>query len=250
MDDLITKQNAVIKASYRLSPNEQAIVLTAISKIDKNVSDQVLYELNIKELSELTDTRLSDAYSTFKKASFELFERKITLTNETKKLTRWIQTIDYKDGEGIIKIQFSNQILPFLTNLKENFTSYNLRNVAKFKSTYGVRIYELMMQWKKRKSIDIELDDLKNMFMLDSSYDRIDNIKRRVIEPALKDINNHSDINASYENIKKGRKITGFKFTFKPKKIKLTKEFIEKNALIGEDWAKAEARLKKLHNAT
>ena len=246
MNDLVRKRNELIRASYRIPPNEQAIVLTAISKIDNEISDQVLYELSIQDLCNLTGTPLKHGYSMFKQACFDLFERKITLTNGRKKLTRWVQTIDYEDGAGSIKLRFSHEILPYLTNIKENFTTYNLRHVAKFKSTYGVRIYELLKQWQNtKKHVDLGIDEIKEMFELESKYQRTDSLKTKVIEPAIKDINNHSDLEVSYENLKKGRKIIGFKFRFKTKRKTLTNEFIEQNARAGESWEEARERLKK-----
>lgn len=221
MKDLIVKSNQVIRASYRISPNEQAIILNALTYIEPNeeVSDQVMYELRIEEIAELTGTRLDNAYRDFKEACFTLYRRELMISNGSKIFTRWVQSINYVDGQGIIRIQFSNQILPYLSNLKENFTTYRLRNIAKFKSTYGVRFYELCMQWdNSKKQLDIGLDELRDMFQLSKSYSDLSNIKSKVVEPALRDINKHSDINFSYENIKTGRKVTGFKFKWRKKR--------------------------------
>ena len=244
MGDLVKKHNQVVRASYRLSPFEQAIVLTALTHIppDENVTDQKMYQLRVEDLSRISGSRQDNAYRDFKKASLELFDRKLTICNGSKKLTRWVQTIEYKDGEGFLAIKFSNEILPYLTNLKDNFTTYNLQHVAKFKSTYGVRIYELIKQWcNTKKCIEISIQEIKEMFQLDNKYSRTDVLKKRVIESALRDINNHSDLYVKYENIKEGRRIVGFKFVFKDKKT--TKEQIEKYARPGESWQDAKKRL-------
>ena len=249
MDDLVRKRNEIIKASYRLSHREQSIILTAISKIDNDITDQALYELSIPHLAKITGISIKNAYTVFKQACFDLFERKLTLTNGSNKLTRWVQTIDYKDGEGVIKIQFSNQILPYLTNIRDNFTSYNLRHVSQFKSTYGIRVYELCCQWRNTKNeVVISLDELKGMFQLGTTYNQMSNLKKRVIDPAIKDINTFSDLTIDYENIKTGRKVTGFKFKFKPKKQVpkiLSNEYIEQHARPGETYEQAKNRLSK-----
>ena len=249
MEDLVVKRNEVVKASYRLSPNEQAIILTALSKIDNQITDQVFYDIYFQDLVDMTTTIIKNAYRDFKEAALSLYRRELMLCNGRKKLTRWVQTVDYEDGSGTIKLRFSHEILPYLTNIKENFTAYNLRYVAKFKSTYGVRIYELLKQWQNTKQqIEISVAELKDIFQLENKYERMDSLKKKVIESALKDINNYSDLEVSYENIKKGRKIVGFKFIFHSKttsSTNVTKEYIEHNARPGETYDQARSRLKK-----
>ena len=247
MEDLIVKRNEVVKASYRLTPNEQAIVLTALSKIDNDITDQVMYEIDIQYLARMSNVKIGNAYRDFKEAALSLYRRELMLSNGRKKLTRWVQTVDYEDGEGTLKLRFSHEILPYLTNIKENFTSYNLRHVAKFKSTYGVRIYELLKQWENTKNVfDISIEELKETFQIEEKYDRTDVLKKRVIEAAIKDINTHSDLIVYYENIKKGRKIVGFRFHFKQKKKakkESTEAYIKENARPGETWEEAKKRL-------
>ena len=233
MGDLITKHNQVIRASYRLTPNEQAIVLVALSNIDndQDVTDQVMYQLRVEELAKLTGNKSKDVYKIFKEACKTLKKRELMISNGHTDLMNWVQTVRYIDRKGLIYIRFNHDILPYLTNLKDNFTSYNLKHVAKFKSTYGVRVYELIKQWCNTKnSIDITIEELKEIFQLGDKYQRTDILKRGVIEPALKDINTHSDLKVSYQNIKTGRKVTGFKFTWEVKKTtpKITKPKEEK----------------------
>lgn len=246
MSDLVIKHNQVIKASYRLTPNEQAIILSALSKLSKEdkLTDQHPYNINIIELALLTGISREKAYQTFKNACFELQDRKITISNKSNKRINWLQMVEYRDGEGLIRIQFSNPILPYLTNLKDNFTTYNLKDVARFKSTYGIRIYELIKQWEGTKSwLEISIQEMKSLFSIEDKYKRTDVFKRKVIEPAMKDINTYSDLQITYENIKTGRKITGFKFKFKSSGTKITDAFIKKNARPGESWEGAKKRL-------
>ena len=220
MGEIITKSNQVIRASYRLTPNEQAIILQAIAQIPKGeqISDHVEYSLCLDALVKRTGKQRGHAYRDFKSACVSLFERKLTISNGENRLTRWCQDVVYSDETKTIKIKFGHTILPYLSNLKENFTSYNLQHVAKFKSSYGVRIYELIKQWSNTRSyIEISIDEMKFMFQLGSSYNQMCNLKNKVINPALRDINDFSDFKVSCENIKTGRKITGLRFKFKQK---------------------------------
>ena len=248
VNDLIKKHNQVIQASYRLTPNEQAIILQAISQIpnNENITDQIMYTLKVEELARLTGTNHKEAYQCFKNAAKSLRKRELTLNNGYVLETGFVQSCKYHDGSGEISVRFNHDIVPYLSNLKDNFTSYNLRHVAKFKSTYAVRFYELVQQWRNTKnSLDISISDIKNMFQLESKYKRTDLLKRGVIDPALKDINMFSDIHLKYENIKNGRKITGFKFTWLSKNVAkhISSDYINKHARPGESYQQAYKRL-------
>lgn len=250
MSDLIKKHNQVIRASYRLTPNEQAIILQAISQIpqEESITDQVMYSLKVEELARLTGTNHKEAYQCFKNAAKSLRKRELTLNNGYVLETGFVQSCKYHNGSGEISVRFNHDIIPYLSNLKDNFTSYNLRHVAKFKSTYAVRFYELVQQWRNTKnSLDISILDLKNMFQLESKYKRTDLLKRGVIDPALKDINIFSDINLEYENIKAGRKIIGFKFIWMSKKFvrSISSEYVNQHARPGESYDQAYKRLLK-----
>ena len=248
MDDIVVKTNELIQASYRLSPNEQSIILYAVTHLDSRgkVTDDVLYRLNVLDLANLTDTYIKDAYRDFKKAALKLFDRKILISEDVKTLTRFVQTVRYKDSEGIIELRFSREILPYLTQIKDNFTKYRFKHVAKFKSSYGVRMYELLIQ---RIGIsdtrELNVEWLKDTFQLGQSYDKISNLKNKVIEPALKDINSHSDISVTYEQIKQSRKVIAFKFKIIPNNTNhaLTREYIQEHARAGESWDDAKKRL-------
>ena len=246
--DLLVKHNQIIRASYRLSPIEQSIILFTLTKLNRDITDDSLYELDVQEIANLSGLSKSNVARDLKSACERLYERSLTITNEVTDTFRWVQRIRYDKSNSKVSIQFSNPILPYLTKLKDNFTAYNLHHVAKFKSTYGVRVYELIKQWSNTKSeIEISIDELKVMFQLEGKYHRTDVLKTKVLDPALKDINTHSDLKASYSNMKSGRKITGFKFSWSVKKSKkeyLNDEYIQQHARAGESWQEARARIK------
>ena len=111
-------------------------------------------------------------------------------------------------------------VVPLITRLEEQFTQYDIEQISGLSSAYAVRMYELLICWRSTgKTPVIELGEFrKRIGVLDTEYTRTDNLKMRVIELALKQINDHTDITATYEQHKKGRTITGFSFKFKQKK--------------------------------
>ena len=166
-----------------------------------------------------------------------------------------------KDGKLVIT--FAQKILPFLTVLEKEFTKYRLEFVSKMTSIYAVRLYELLVQWNSTGTREVELDWLKKTFQITETYAEIRNFKARVIEPAITQINSHSDLTVSYTQRKTGRLVTHFTFVFSPKaavkpkgSIKkkphvgttingVLKVDIERLARAGESYEQAAARIKK-----
>lgn len=229
----VCKSNGVIEAGYRLSLNEQRVVLACIGQVNptKELTATDEFELTAKEFSKLFDISEDRAYSELKEITKNLYQRSLTIYNPDPKRpkikkteTRWISSISYLPEESKIILTFSPIILPYLSNLKGSFTKYELKYVSNMSSTYGIRLYELLMQWRTTGKREIEIAWLKQTFQLDDSYSRMDNLKRRVIEPAIKDINTHSNFSVSWEQRKTGRAVTHLIFTFAEKQQESTQE--------------------------
>ena len=121
-----------------------------------------------------------------------------------------------------LRVIFAPAVVPLITRLEEQFTKYDIEQISGLSSAYAVRLYELLICWRTTgKTPIIDLTEFrKRIGVLDTEYQRMDVFKRGVLELALKQVNEHTDITASYEQHKKGRVITGFSFKFKQKKPK------------------------------
>jgi plasmid replication initiation protein len=137
--------------------------------------------------------------------------------------TRWISSIGYFPEEGKIALCFAQNILPYLSGLKGTFTKYELKHVGNMNSVYAIRLYELLMQWKSAGKREIAIDWLKKQFQIENLYPDMHNFKKRVINPAVKEINEHSNFSVSWEQRKTGRKVTHLTFTFAEKQPETTK---------------------------
>ena len=124
------------------------------------------------------------------------------------------------DAEATVKLIFAPIVIPLITRLEERFTQYEMKQISELSTGYAIRLYELLICWRTTgKTPIIELADFRQkMGVLDAEYQRMYDLKKYVLEPSLKQINEHTDITASYEQHKKGRTITGFSFKFKQKK--------------------------------
>ena len=272
----VCKANKVIEASYKLSLNEQRVVLACISQVDSTkkllVTDE--FELSAKNFSQLFSVSDENAYQALIDVAKSLFNCYLVVDNpypdrpRIKRLEmRWISSIKYLPDDGKIILMFAQDILPFLSELKNTFTKYRLEHVGKMTCIYAIRLYELLAQWQSVGKREVEVDWLKQQFQLDDSYDRMSNFKARVLEPAIKDINEHSNYQVTWVQRKTGRRVTHLIFTFgekksltpnKPNRVSKPKEKmifgvkqseIEKFAKPGESWEDAAARIKLSKNA-
>lgn len=121
------------------------------------------------------------------------------------------------DDNIVARLVFDERVVPRLSNLKASFTQVDLADVAEFTSTYTFRIYQLLMQYKSTGFVKISIDDLRFMLMLKFKYPLVADLKKRVIETAVKEINEKTPYSVKYELIKKGRKFTHLEIKFKPK---------------------------------
>lgn len=272
----VYKSNAVIQAGYQLGLNEQRVVLACIGLVDprKELLVTDTFEWSAKDFATLFGVSEKNAYKALIEVTQTLFKRYIVVENPfpdkpiiNKLQTHWISSIYYMETAGKIALRFSPDLIPYLSQLQGSFTRYDLKHIGNMTSTYGIRLYELLMQWKTTGTRTIEIDWLKKQFELDENYDRMFDLKRRVIDPAVKDINTHSNYQVSWEQRKTGRRVTHLTFTFaekppltpeKPKRATKPKEKIilgvavseiEKLARIGESYEQAAARINKAKEA-
>ncbi|MGN3470403.1 replication initiation protein RepM, partial [Acinetobacter baumannii] len=173
------------------------------------------------------------AYKVLKDACKNLFERRFSYQKLTAKgnlenvMSRWVQRVSYVENEALVRIRFSDDVVPLITNLEKHFTSYELEQVSSLTSAYAIRLYELLIAWRSTGKVSmLETKELRSRLgVLDTEHQRMESFKRRVLEPAIQQINDHTDIKAEYEQHKRGRSIIGFSFSFKQKsKPKTVKE--------------------------
>ncbi len=234
-DMIVVKSNEVITASYKLSLNEQRIVLACIAKIDSmkelTKSDGITIRVDeIRDLLVLGSENKNSFYGALKTATDKLYERSILLDGEGSK-RRWVYEVRYNKEKGDITLFFSPTIIPYLSELKGNFTKYKLEHITNFRSVHSIRIYELLCQWSFMGERELEIDELKRILGLESKYARTSNFISRVIDVAVREINQHSNMKVSYGMRKTGKRITHIQLRFaitgkqtKNKKINPTSE--------------------------
>ncbi|CCE25731.1 RepB family plasmid replication initiator protein [Methylotuvimicrobium alcaliphilum] len=246
---VVVKDNKIIEASYTLSLSEQRVLLACISQIDSKSTLQPDNKFHVmaSEIVDLMGLDSSNAYRDMKMAVERLYNRTIKIDGEDGEM-RWIYRKEYVKNEGKITLYFSPEIIPYLSQLSDKFTAYKLKYVTQFKSSYSIRLYEILVQWASAGEREVKVDWLRKIFQVEDKYKAIKDFKKYIVEPSLADINEHSNIWVEYGQRKSGRTVTHFQFKFglknqpKPRQ-QLTDADIEREARPGETRAAVIARL-------
>lgn len=222
----VVKGNELIqKNRFELSLPEQKTIayicsmikpLTVLDKINQ-VPYQLTYEFDIREYCKICglDYNNGNNYADIKAILKHLSDRSMWLDDGNGEvLVRWLSKVRTNKRSGKAIIELDRDLVPFLFDLGQKFTQYQLYNILAMKSSFSVRIYELMKSYQFQKTKTFEIDELKKLLMVENvkSYVNYKDFRRFVLEKAESEINELSDINISIEPIKKGNKVVQVKF--------------------------------------
>lgn len=221
---LVVKGNDLIqKNRFELSLMEQKTVAYICSMINLQSQDfsqnmTLRYAIIVKSAM-CYDNGANYAY--VKETLKKLRDRSMWMTLEdgSETVVGWLDRVTTNKKSGLANIRIDDRLIPYLFDLKQQFTQYQLYNILGMKSAFSVRIYELMKSYSFRHTIILELNELKKLLMVEDvkSYNRFPDFRRFVLEKAQSEINELTDINIEFEPIKTGRKVTSIKFTIEEK---------------------------------
>lgn len=238
--ELVVKDNALINASYNLDTTEQRLILLAIvqaRELSKGIDANTTLEVHAQHYMKQFNVDRHAAYEALKNAANSLFERKFSYkgiheaTQKEKVIkSRWVSKIAYVDSAGILELVFAPDVVPLITQLERSFTSYELKQISSLSSKYAIRLYELLIQWRSvGKTPLFKIEDFRFKLGLGSDeYQIMGNFKKKVLDLALTQINDKTDIVATYEQHKSGRTITGFSFSFITKNVESYRQVVPK----------------------
>lgn len=239
----VVQSNRLIEAKHTLTRAEQRLMLYLVSKINREDKDFQEYKIHTKEFGGVLGLRGGSMYPEMKKTTQRLLKRLLVIREKERELQiGWISSADYHDG--LVEISFDPRLKPYLLMLKREFTSYQFKIILKFRSSYSIRIYQLIKQYESvghREMLVSELIDT----LTDGKYKLYSALKRYVLTVAMKEINETSDIEIDFVEKKLGRKVHKILFSIKkrepetlpekPFNRKCYKKELEdlKNAIIG-----------------
>lgn len=217
-NELVVKSNDLIRsARYSLSELEQKFIVFLISKIDKDDKELKQVSIKLKDYCAIAGIEYSGGSISYLKKNIQNLSDKsywIKDENGTDILFRWIDTVSIK-GETV-KIILSDSLKPYLIELKQNFSKYELINVLSLRGKYAVRLYELFKSYLWQGYWRISVTELKEIINC-NKYNQFKEFNRSVLKNSIDEINRYTDIEISYKTIKDGRFITEIEFKIKEK---------------------------------
>lgn len=218
-NNLVVKSNELIRnVRYSLTEQEQKIVIFLISQIRKDDTELNSIKLRLKDYCEIAGIEYYGGSISHLKDTIRNISNKswwISGTESNKEdLLRWIDTASL-DGETV-EIILSQSLKPFILQLKENFTKYEMIEVLALRGKYTIRLYEIFRSYLWLRKWRVKVDDLRDLIQCDK-YKAFKEFNRNILKYSTDEINNYSGLEVSYVTIKKGRYIEEIEFDINEK---------------------------------
>ncbi len=224
-NNIVRKHNDVIEACFNMSVPELRLIYSCISQIEFGniIEKEQPFFITATDYAKVFNVDNTNVYREIKNAVNKIWGRDLVIQREGKTpLTcRWVSA-KAEFGDGGAEIHFSTEVIPYLINLQKNgnFTKYRLENIGGLKSSYSIRLYELLIQYKSIGKRRIELADLRSILCISGKYKAMKDLKKWVLDLAVTEINKETDIRINYKTIKRGRSVAAFDFLIN-KKVEL-----------------------------
>ena len=218
--DWVVLQNRVVECFKSMTLDEKRLFIMATPLArTTNVSSGEPIFISTEEFASACGLEITGAYTALGIATKKLFDRYFGYVRADKKKVsiRWMYKTAY--GEGGAELYFTDEVLLLLREFDalNPYTKYKKEVVLRLKKDYSLDFYHLAKKHQTMGGFQISLNELFEQLGLPESYQDLSNLKKRVIKPSLDEITSNTDIDLSYENIKRGRSVVGFKFTVKEK---------------------------------
>ena len=232
-NNAIKMSNKLACAKYAMNVSEQKLFLYAVRNIDQTAKKFPESKFEIKDFADYADLDVIRLYKDIDKMTTSLMQIIIYIEDEYKN-NKWIKhnlTKTCKYNNGVITFKFNDDMKPLLLGLQKCYFK-QAPEIMGFSSWYSFRLYDLLKsQAFKKEEILIELDWLRTILDIENKYSSFKDLRVRVIEPAIEEINEHSDIKVSYNTKTEGRKVVALTF-----KILLKDDAIDYTAMLAGSY--------------
>jgi len=225
----VTMSNALTRAGHGLTLSEKRLVAMSASRLDSRSTVPFGVEpvtcITAAEYAEEFGVDMNTAYDQMQEAAKQLYHRSITFYEPAYRRNgkplpptcvtmRWVGQIKYQKKEGYVKLYWWYKLVPHLLGLKQRFTSYQLQQASALRSIYSWRLLELLMHFKSTGTAEYTIEDFCTSMDAPPSLSDFGQIKRRIIEPAIKELTEKDNWLIQWLPIKAGRKVKAVRFTF------------------------------------
>lgn len=215
-NNIVSQSNDLVTAVYSTTVKEKVLLLACMSQIDsregaKLITPQTKFVVTIEQMRDLfyDEKNAKNAYRDLVNASTRLKRREVTISLAGNKtlLTEFVSGVLFDPDNGQVTLTFAEDILPYLTQLKSNFTKYKLADISDLSSTHAIRLYELITYWigTNKYSVTLDLDDFRYQMGVAKKYKQFGQLRSYVIDKAIEEINEHTAyrVNVSFRKVKK-----------------------------------------------
>ncbi|MDU6248943.1 MAG: replication initiation protein, partial [Paeniclostridium sordellii] len=216
--NIVMKNNIIIKAKYNISTLENRIFLMLLYKLQKNNDDIIKCEISHEEFKTIIKKKQTSSVDSISDLLVNLRKQSIYFKDEE----GWgeygfINGFKYIKSRKTFKIEASKEIHTYIRRyLETGYTPINLAIFFGLINSNAQRFYDLLRLWSGTKSIiNYRIDELKELLMIENKYDRYNDFKRRVILPAIKELNDTGYFEIDIKENKVGRKVDSIDFIVK-----------------------------------
>lgn len=202
-------------ARYSLTAVETDIIMRMIAEVKNEDEDFKPYRFKVSELEKKMGKQLDRR--SLKKIALELRRKNLTIDKgkEGFLITGWVSSFEYIAKSGEMELCFDPKLKPYLLQLQSHFAMADIRQIFQLSSEYAKRIYTIFKQWEKLGKYTVEVVEWQKIFEVPKTQLMYGEFKRKVIDVAVKQINENTELEVSYKEIKTGRKITHLEWTIK-----------------------------------
>lgn len=224
--NVVVQDNKLINAKYKLSRAELNFILLGIAQIRKEDMEFTEYEIKVSEIEDKFDRKQNQTQ--LKVFAKKLMSKVLEIsTDDGWTIFNWFSKIQYVNGKAKFKVRIDIDLRPYLLELKNRFTKYNLKYILPLTSNYSIRIYQFLkeFEFKKEKKRTFTVAELQELMQVSKSYKIYSKFKQGILQVAERELKKHCDIYFEFDEIKEGRKVNEIVFKIKENpKFKKPKE--------------------------
>lgn len=236
---IIKKSNQLIEARYKFNVWESRIFLSVLAQIRKEDMDFQTYRIRYGDVIKVFALKSNQSYALLREGAKSLMQKKFFISSfeggfERETAYHIIRSVNYlKEGQTgaqveqqeYIDITVEPEMKPLLLQLQQNFTAYDLQNVAKL-GPQSLRLYELLKQYERIGERTLEIDYIRRILEMEKEYPLFADFYKWFVRPAVRDINSFTDLSVSEpDKIKEGKKVVALRFKITRKQAYETTRF-------------------------
>lgn len=226
----VSMSNALTRAAHGLTLPEKRVMAMAASTLDSRKplgpGEAPKTRIAAADYAETFGVDLATAYEQLQSASKNLYQRSVTFYTAayrrkgaplppTQHNIRWVGRCTYQRGEGWVEVAWWHEILPHLTGLKSQFTKYQLEQTSALRCVASWNLLKLLQRFESTGWAEYTIEDFAvSMEATEKQREDFAAIRRKLIEPAVKELTEKDGWIIQWKPIKKGRRVASIRFDF------------------------------------